>query len=245
MPLRILTRPTGVWLYFWEANKSKEWYPRTSDKILNLNDNIFKDNYNWKLHHKELLLKKLDQEVQASQHFTQLPELIPWSNREVSQLNIQHKSEPMEKENQSFFLNQNVREFSMEENMSKSKQSLETLPWSRLRRLTPSETCISIKQRETSTPTWPLPHIVSLQRSRKSSNLVKSTLNLFTLQLFTLIESSSQIQTAHGQRKESKKEHRDKLLKSKKRNPETRTIKRDLKLWEEQQNKWKTVWTST
>jgi hypothetical protein len=34
----------------------------------------------------------------------------------------------MEKENQLFFLNQDVREFSMEENMSKSKQSLETLP---------------------------------------------------------------------------------------------------------------------
>lgn len=180
MPLRILTRPTGVWLYFWEANKSKEWYPRTSDKILNLNDNIFKDNYNWKSHHKELLLKKLDQEVQESQLFTQLPELIPWSNKEVSQLNIQNKLEPMEKEHQSFFLNPNVQEFSMEENMSKSKLSLETLPWSRLKRLTPSETCISIKQRETSTLIWLLQHTVSSQRSRKSLNRVRLTLNLFT-----------------------------------------------------------------
>lgn len=43
-------------------------------------------------------------------------------------------------------------------------------------------------------------------KSNKSSNQVKSTLNLFMLLQFMLTEFSSQIQAALGQKKESKRE---------------------------------------
>ena len=79
-------------------------------------------------------------------------------------------------------------------------------------------------------------------KSNKSSNQVKSTLNLFMLLQFMLTESSSQIQAALGQKKESKREP------SLNRMPKLRLIlpnKEDSKLWKELPNKLKMEWIST
>lgn len=116
------------------------------------------------------------------------------------------------------------------------------LPWSKPKKQTHSEIYISIKQQETSMLIWlPLLKKSSLKYN-KSLNQVKSTPNLFMSLQFMLTESSSQIQTVLGQKKESKREllpnkmHKLKLI---------QLNKEDSKLWKELPNKSKMEWIST